>query len=71
MNEQQYQIFNEMMYVIAEIRQALRDGKLDLTDVIDAVIQVNAIIGVGKYSLAQFVSEYIENHKGYDPKEEQ
>lgn len=48
-----------------QIQQALKDGRFTLTDVIDAVIQVNGIIGVGKITLAEQTAEYIRSHKGY------
>lgn len=54
-----------------EVEQALRAELFNLWDVIDAVIQANAIIGVGKFSLADDVAEYIKSHKGYDPRKEQ
>lgn len=47
------------------IEDMLRNGDFTLTDVIDAVIQLNGIIGVGKYTLADDIAEYIRNHKGY------
>ena len=42
-----------------EIKQALREGKLTLAEVIDAVIEINGIIGVGLISLAEDVSRHI------------
>lgn len=48
-----------------QIIHLLKTEQMTLTDVIDAVIQVNGIIGVGKYTLADNVADYIKNHKGY------
>jgi uncharacterized protein (DUF2461 family) len=48
----------------AEIIDDLKDGRYDLTTVIDAVILANGIIGVGLITLADRVATYIRNHKG-------
>lgn len=42
-----------------EIKQLMIDGKLTITDVIDAFIDLNAIIGVGLISLGDDLSDYI------------
>ena len=44
-----------------EIKTLLFEGKLTLTDVIDAVIDANGIIGVGLIGLADDVSDYIKS----------
>jgi hypothetical protein len=43
----------------SEIQQLLIDETLSLTDLIDAVIEVNGIIGVGLITLADDMSDYI------------
>ena len=47
-------------YSQADIQKLLRDGELTLTDVIDAVIEMNAIIGVGLISLGENIERYIQ-----------
>jgi hypothetical protein len=42
-----------------EIEQLLIDEVITLTDVIDAVITINGIIGVGLITLADDVADYI------------
>lgn len=42
-----------------EIQKALREGKFTLTDVIDAFIELNGIIGVGRITLADNIRDYI------------
>ena len=42
-----------------QIKQMLIDGKLTLTDVIDATIDVNNLIGVGLISLSDGIDKYI------------
>ena len=46
-------------YSQADIQKLLRDGELTLTDVIDAVIEMNAIICVGLISLGEDIERYI------------
>ena len=49
------------------IREMLRNGTIALTDVIDAVVAENGMIGVGLVSLAEDISTYIiRNDHGYD-----
>ena len=51
----------------AELLELLRTEELTLTDVIDAVIELNGLIGVGLISLADDLSKYIiDNRKGYE-----
>jgi len=45
-----------------QIRQMILAGKIELTDVIDAVINLNGIVGVGLIRLADDVSDYIRQH---------
>jgi len=45
-----------------QIRQMILAGQIELTDVIDAVIDLNGIIGVGLIRLADDVSDYIRQH---------
>jgi len=45
-----------------QIRQMILAGQIELTDVIDAVINLNGIIGVGLIELADYVSDYIRQH---------
>ena len=42
-----------------KIIELMKAGELDLYEVIDAVIAANGIIGVGKITLAEQVSDYI------------
>ena len=42
-----------------QIRQMILAGQIELTDVIDAVINLNGIVGVGLIRLADDVSDYI------------
>lgn len=42
-----------------EIQKALKAGKFTLTDVIDAFIELNGIIGVGRITLADDIRDYI------------
>jgi hypothetical protein len=49
-----------------ELKKMLVEGDLTLGDVIDAFIDVNALIGVGLISLADEVAVYIRNNQsGY------
>ena len=41
------------------LRKAVVDGKITLTDVLDIVIEENALIGVGLISLGNDVYKYI------------
>ena len=43
------------------IKQLLIDGKLTLTDVIDSVIDLNRLIGVGLISLGQGLNDYCKS----------
>ena len=43
----------------SELHKLLKSGELTLTDVIDAVIEMNAIIGVGLISLGEDIERYI------------
>ena len=43
---------NERLY------QLLRDGEFKIEDVIDAIIQINGIVGVGKISLGDALKDY-------------
>ena len=45
----------------SEIKRLILDEGLTLTDVIDVVIDENALIGVGLISLADDVSTYIKD----------
>ena len=45
------------------IIQLLIDNDLTLTDVIDAVIEVNGFIGVGLITLGDQIQQYIYHHK--------
>jgi hypothetical protein len=50
----------------ATLRQLVVDEEVTLTDVIDVVIEVNALIGVGLISLGDDVYQYItHNNNGY------
>ena len=50
----------------ATLRQLVVDEEVTLTDVIDVVIEVNALIGVGLISLGDDVYQYItHNNSGY------
>lgn len=48
-----------------KIIKLIQEEGLTITDVIDAVIQINGIIGVGKYSLGDDLKQYCYDHKGY------
>ena len=52
---------NAKQYSSEEIQELLKDGAFTLTDVIDAVIEINAIIGVGLISLGEDIERYIIN----------
>lgn len=52
---------NPMKWTQKQIIQALKDGRLTLTDVIDAVIATNGIIGVGLITLGDSLKEYCYN----------
>lgn len=56
-----------MALTYAQIDRLVVKRGLTLTDLIDYVIQKNGIIGVGKFSLADDLAEYIKSHKGYKP----
>ena len=45
------------------IVQMLKDEQLTLTDVIDAVIDLNGIVGVGLITLGDQMQSYIHYHK--------
>ncbi len=51
------------MRTTQQIEQDLRAGEYDLTSVLDAVIRVNGIIGVGRVTLAEQVAAYIRTGK--------
>lgn len=51
----------EGRYNQQQIKQMLTENKLTLTDVIDAVIDVNSLVGVGLITLSDGISEYIRN----------
>ena len=53
---------NVKQYSGEEIQELLNPGAFTLTDVIDAVIEVNAIIGVGLISLGEDIELYITQH---------
>lgn len=48
-----------------EIRELLLKRRLEITQVIDEVIQLNHIIGVGLISLGDGLRDYCYKHKGY------
>ena len=50
---------NERLY------QLLRDGEFKIEDVINAIIQINGIVGVGKISLGDSIKDYCY-HKAKD-----
>ena len=52
---------NVKQYSQADIQELLKNGAFTLTDVIDAVIEINAIIGVGLISLGEDIERYIIN----------
>ena len=41
-----------------ELRKLLQDGEFAIEDVIDAIIQLNGIVGVGKISLGDTLRDY-------------
>lgn len=45
-----------------QIKEAITNGDLVLTDVIDAVIDLNGIIGVGLITLGDDIQKYIQFH---------
>lgn len=55
-----------------QIIKLLKDGELTLTDVIDAVIELNGIIGVGLITLGDDMGQYIKDYvyTGYLHKKE-
>tara|TARA_R100000306_G_scaffold34954_1_gene35883 strand:+ start:299 stop:457 length:159 start_codon:yes stop_codon:yes gene_type:complete len=44
-----------------ELRQLIESEQITLSDVIDIVIEINSLIGVGLISLGDDVREYIYN----------
>ena len=48
-----------------EIDALIKERGLTIEKVLDRVIQLNAIIGVGKYRLLQDIDFYLSNHRGY------
>jgi len=45
-----------------EIKKQILDGKLTITDVIDVVVEINGIIGVGLITLGNQLKEYCWSH---------
>ena len=45
-----------------QIKEAITNGDLVLTDVIDAIIDINGIIGVGLITLGDDIQKYIQFH---------
>ena len=45
-----------------EIRKEVMDGNLTVTDVIDVVVEVNGLIGVGLITLGDDLKEYCWHH---------
>ena len=45
-----------------EIKKQILDGKLTITDVIDVVVEINGIIGVGLITLGAQLKEYCWSH---------
>ena len=45
-----------------EIRKEVMDGNLTITDVIDVVVEVNGLIGVGLITLGDDLKEYCWHH---------
>ena len=56
-----YVIKNNDKYPLDDIKKLLVEGKLTLTDVIDAVIDLNKLIGVGLISLGQGLNDYCKS----------
>ena len=52
---------NNDKYPLDDIKKLLVEGKLTLTDVIDAVIDLNKLIGVGLISLGQGLNDYCKS----------
>lgn len=52
------------MKSMQQVEQDLKAGEYTLTGVVDAVISVNGIIGVGLITMAEDVARYIRNHPG-------
>jgi len=51
----------EGRYSQQQIKQMLIENELNLTDVIDAVIEINSLIGVGLISLGKSLEQYCRN----------
>ena len=47
-----------------QIEELLTNGKITLTNVVDAVINLNGIIGVGLITLGDDLNQYVRSHKG-------
>ena len=52
-----------------EIEKLILDNELNLADVLDIIIRLNGIIGVGLITLADQVSEHIKNYCTGNPYE--
>lgn len=52
---------------ITKVEKLVLEQGLTITDVIDAVIEINGIIGVGLVTLANQLSWYCQNHSGCIP----
>jgi len=47
-----------------ELTKLITDGEFTLTDVIDVIVDINGIIGVGLFSLGEELNEYVRGlHK--------
>jgi hypothetical protein len=49
-----------------KIKKLIVDEGLTITDVIDAVIELNGIIGVGLITLGDGLKDYVWHHKALD-----
>lgn len=48
-----------------ELDKLLKDGDVTIERVINRVIQLNGIIGVGLISLGDYLKDYCHHHYGY------
>ena len=51
-------IAEEYLMTKEEIKKQILDGQLTITDVIDVVVEINGIIGVGLITLGNQLKEY-------------
>jgi len=56
---------------LTQLREEIKHGHFTLTEVIDAVVEINGIIGVGLISLGDDLKHYCYNHTRIKKEERQ